>query len=107
MEKDRTVQNTEDIAFTKVTWGQTKELVGRFCVAQSDNVLLKITEYLPHFEHSTHVHPEQEEIIFVLSGNAVSETATAALTCIPATWPMCRPEWCTRPITPMTSRAAA
>ena len=79
MEKDRTVQNTEEIAFTKVTWGKTKELVGRFCVAQSDNVLLKITEYLPHFEHSTHVHPEQEEIIFVLSGNAVSETATGRI----------------------------
>lgn len=79
MARDRTVINTQNVDFTKVEWGQTKELVGRFCQAQSDNVLVKITEYLPHFQHSTHVHPQQEEIIFVLSGNAVSETETGRL----------------------------
>ena len=79
MKRDRTVQNAEALPFTQVEWGQTKELVGRYCTAQSDNVLVKITEYLPHFEHSTHIHPEQEEIIFVLSGNAISETATGRI----------------------------
>ena len=64
-------------------WGQTKELVGRFCRAQSDHVLVKITEYLPHFEHSPHVHPEQEEIILVLSGRAISETATGQIDLYP------------------------
>lgn len=79
MKRDRTVKNTEDLAFNKVEWGRTKELVGRFCEAQSDNVLVKITEYLPHFQHATHVHPEQEEIIFVLSGHAISETETGRI----------------------------
>ena len=83
MKRDRTVQNIEEIPFTSVDWGQTKELVGRFCVAQSDNILVKISEYLPHFEHSTHVHPEQEEVIFVLSGKAISETETGRIDLYP------------------------
>ena len=73
---DKVVFNTNDIPFTRVTWGQTKELVGRFCEAQSDQVLIKITEYLPSHTHSMHVHPEQDEIIFVLSGNGQTETAS-------------------------------
>jgi len=83
MERDRTVQNTEEIPFTSVAWGQTKELVGRFCVAQSENILVKISEYLPHFEHSPHVHEEQEEVIYVLSGKAITETASGRLDLYP------------------------
>lgn len=74
MERKRIVVKAEELSFTKVEWGQTKELVGRFCEAQSDNILFKITEYLPHFQHSTHIHPEQEEIIYVLSGRAITES---------------------------------
>ena len=49
MEQDRTVTVIDEIPFNKVEWGQTKELVGRFCKARSERVLVKITEYLPHF----------------------------------------------------------
>lgn len=83
MSRDRTVQICEEIPFTKVEWGRTKELVGRFCIAQSDNLLVKITEYLPHFQHPTHVHPEQEEVIYVLSGKAISESETGRIDLYP------------------------
>lgn len=71
---DKTVIDPESIPFTAVSWGQTKELVGSFCKAHSDNVLVKITEYLPSHSHKSHVHPEQEEIIVVLSGKGQTET---------------------------------
>lgn len=76
MARDKVVLDTSAIPFTQVVWGQTKELVGKFCEAQSDNVLIKITEYLPSHTHSFHTHPDQEEIIFVLSGNGQTETAS-------------------------------
>ena len=74
--RDKVVLDSDAIPFTKVVWGQTKELVGKFCEAQSDNVLVKITEYLPSHTHTLHVHPDQEEIIFVLSGRGETETAS-------------------------------
>ena len=83
MNGDRTVVDIEKIPFNQVDWGQTKELVGRFCQAQSERMLVKITEYLPHFEHSPHVHQEQEEVILVLSGRAISETATGRVDLYP------------------------
>ncbi len=36
----------------------------------------RITEYLPGYVHKLHVHPVQDEIIFVLEGKGASETAT-------------------------------
>ena len=73
---DKTVVNPESVPFVKVSWGQTKELVGKFCKAYSENILIKITEYLPSHVHEMHVHPEQEEIIIVLSGEGETETAS-------------------------------
>lgn len=73
--RDKVVLNSAAVPFTKVAWGRTKELVGKFCEAQSDNVLIKITEYLPNHTHTLHMHPDQEEIIFVLSGRGQTETA--------------------------------
>lgn len=49
-------------------------LVGKGSPAPSDRVMVKITEYLPGFIHQKHVHPVQEEIIFVLSGRGLTET---------------------------------
>lgn len=74
--RDKVVFDADVIPFTKVEWGQTKELVGKFCEARSDKVLIKITEYLPSHTHKLHVHPNQEEIIFVLSGRGQTETAS-------------------------------
>ena len=66
--KDKIVFDEKTILFVNVEWGRTKELVGKFCKAKSDNFLMKITEYLPGYIHELHVHPEQEETIYVLSG---------------------------------------
>jgi quercetin dioxygenase-like cupin family protein len=73
---DKVVLHEGSIPFVDVAWGKTKELVGKYCAARSEHVLIKITEYAPGLIHKKHVHPEQEEIIFVLSGNGFSETAT-------------------------------
>lgn len=83
MSKDRTVQIIDDVPFTNVEWGRTKELVGRYCEAQSDNLLIKITEYLPHFQHKKHVHPGQEEVQIVLSGRAITETDSGKIDLYP------------------------
>lgn len=65
-----------EIPYVDVEWGKTKELVGKFCAAHSENFLMKITEYLPGYIHAKHVHTAQEETIFVLSGRGYSETET-------------------------------
>lgn len=72
------VFSESDIAFETVEWGLTKVLVGRTAPegrGRTDKVLVKITEYLPGFVHKAHVHPDQDEVIFVLSGRGISETA--------------------------------
>ncbi|MCL6610220.1 MAG: cupin domain-containing protein [Peptococcaceae bacterium] len=73
--KDKAVLNESDIPFFSVDWGRTKVLVGKGSPAASDRVMVKITEYLPGYIHEKHVHPVQEEIIFVLSGRGLTETA--------------------------------
>ncbi len=81
--RDKVVFNADDIPFVSVAWGKTKELVGKFCEAQSDNVLIKITEYLPSHTHTHHTHPDQEEIIYVLSGRGQTETASGKVDLFP------------------------
>jgi quercetin dioxygenase-like cupin family protein len=61
----------EDIQFEKVAWGLTKELVNPQTVG-AKKVKVKITEWLPGHVHKKHIHPDQEEVIFVLSGKAES-----------------------------------
>lgn len=68
------VIRADDIEFVPVDWGRTKELVG-LETGRSELVQVKITEYLPGYVHKKHVHPEQDEVIFVLSGQGYSETA--------------------------------
>ena len=63
----------EDIEFEKVAWGRTKELVAPRTVG-AKKIKVKITEYLPGHAHKKHVHPDQEEVIFVLSGKDMAET---------------------------------
>lgn len=71
------VFSEKEVDFETVDWGRTKVLVGRSAPegrGQTEKVLVKITEYLPGYVHEMHVHPEQDEIIFVLSGQGISET---------------------------------
>ena len=68
----KTVQ-VNDIEFHKVDWGLTKNIVGPASMG-SEKIKVNITEYLPGYQHKLHVHPTQEEVIYVLSGNGVSET---------------------------------
>lgn len=63
----------EDIQFENVPWGLTKELVNPQTVG-AKKIKVKITEWLPGHVHKTHIHPDQEEVIFVLSGKGMAET---------------------------------
>ena len=63
----------EDIQFEKVAWGLTKELVKPQTVG-AKKVKVKITEWLPGHVHKKHVHPDQEEVIYVLSGKGMAQT---------------------------------
>ena len=68
----RTV-HINDVEFNDVDWGLTKNIVGPGSMG-SEKIKVNITEYLPGYRHKLHVHPTQEEVIYVLSGNGVSET---------------------------------
>ena len=63
----------DDIEFEKVEWGLTKELVAAHTVG-SKKIKVKITEWLPGHVHERHNHPDQEEVIYVLSGRGMAET---------------------------------
>lgn len=63
----------EEIEFEKVAWGLTKELIAPQTVG-AKKVKVKITEWLPGHVHQRHIHPDQEEVIFVLSGKGMAET---------------------------------
>jgi len=62
-----------EVEFEKVEWGLTKELVAPRTVG-SRKIKVKITEYLPGHVHKNHIHPDQEEVIYVLSGRGMAET---------------------------------
>jgi len=64
---------SDKIEFQKVDWGLTKNLIGPASTG-SKKIKVNITEYLPGYTHKLHVHPTQEEVIYVLSGKGVSET---------------------------------
>jgi uncharacterized RmlC-like cupin family protein len=63
----------DEVEYEKVDWGLTKELVAPQTVG-SRRVKVKITEYLPGHVHKAHVHPNQEEVIYVLSGRGMTES---------------------------------
>ncbi len=71
--KKRQVVLNEEIPFRQVEWGLTKDLVGPERMG-SEHIRLKITEYQPGFTHKLHMHPTQEEVIFVLEGRGITET---------------------------------
>jgi mannose-6-phosphate isomerase-like protein (cupin superfamily) len=67
------VINADNVEYEKVAWGLTKEIVAPKNMG-SQKIKVKITEYLPGYAHRPHVHPHQEEVIFVVSGRGVTET---------------------------------
>ena len=67
------VIHVDDIPFAVVVWGLTKEIIAPGTVG-AKKVKVKITEYLPGYVHRLHIHPDQEEVIFVLSGKGVTES---------------------------------
>jgi mannose-6-phosphate isomerase-like protein (cupin superfamily) len=71
---DKAIVNEKDEPFYSVAWGRTKSLVAKESPAFSDKVQVRITEYLPGFVHTLHVHPTQDEVIYVLEGKGASET---------------------------------
>jgi uncharacterized RmlC-like cupin family protein len=71
--KKRQALLADDVPFRQVVWGLTKDLVAPERMG-SEHVRIKITEYQPGFSHKLHVHPMQEEVIFVLAGKGISET---------------------------------
>jgi uncharacterized RmlC-like cupin family protein len=71
--KKRQVVLNADIPFRQVDWGLTKDLVGPERMG-SEKIRLKITEYQPGYSHKLHMHPTQEEVIFVLEGRGITET---------------------------------
>jgi len=73
--KDKIILKESEIPFYSVAWGKTKGLVAKESKAFSDKVQVRITEYMPGFVHTFHVHPEQDEVIYILSGCGFSETA--------------------------------
>lgn len=62
----------EEAQFVRVAWGLTKNLVGPQTM-NSKYLKVNITEYLPGHVHEPHAHPDQEEVIYVLSGRGHSE----------------------------------
>ena len=71
--KKRQVVLNGDIPFRQVDWGLTKDLVGPERMG-SEKIRFKITEYQPGYSHKLHMHPTQEEVIFVLKGRGITET---------------------------------
>ena len=65
--------SADDIEFEQVDWGITKELVAPQTLG-SEKLKVKITEYLPGYAHKLHIHPGQEEVIYVLTGKGITRT---------------------------------
>ncbi|TET07384.1 cupin domain-containing protein [Candidatus Aerophobetes bacterium] len=69
----RKILLVNEVDYERVEWGLTKTLVGPQNVG-SKKLKVNITEYLPGHVHKLHSHPNQEEVIYVLSGKGITET---------------------------------
>lgn len=69
----------QEVPFRQVDWGLTKDLVGPEQMG-AEHIRVKITEYLPGYSHKLHMHPTQEEVIFVLEGKGVTQTREDTIT---------------------------
>ena len=71
--KKRQVVMVESVPFRPVDWGLTKNLVGPETMG-SEKIKINITEYQPGYSHKLHMHPTQDEVIFVLEGRGITAT---------------------------------
>ncbi len=71
--KKRQVVLVGDVPYRKVDWGLTKNLVGPERMG-SEKIKIGITEYQVGCTHKLHMHPAQDEVIFVLEGQGITET---------------------------------
>jgi len=59
--------------FEPVEWGRTKSLFGPQ-TGGTEYLKINITEYAIGSGHKLHLHPGQEEVIFILDGEGVTKT---------------------------------
>jgi mannose-6-phosphate isomerase-like protein (cupin superfamily) len=59
--------------FEAVEWGRTKNLFGPES-GGTKYLKINISEYAPGSGHNLHMHPGQEEVIFILDGEGVTKT---------------------------------
>jgi len=69
----RKIISVNEVDYEKVEWGLTKTLIGPQNIG-SKKLKVNITEYLPGHVHKLHSHPNQEEVIYILSGKGITET---------------------------------
>jgi quercetin dioxygenase-like cupin family protein len=72
-----------DVPMMEVQWGRTKVLLGPGSEAQAPLFMMKITEYMPGHAHDWHDHPDQAEVIFVLSGRGVTKLSDGEREIVP------------------------
>ena len=72
-----------DVPMMNVQWGRTKILLGPGSEARAPQIMMKITEYMPGGAHDWHAHPQQDEVIFVLSGRGSTETSAGKQEIVP------------------------
>ncbi len=56
------------VPFEPVAWGRTKVLVGSQAGGGADPLYVAITEYQPGKGHLMHSHPEDDEVMIIVSG---------------------------------------
>jgi len=67
------VTKEDDMEFEPVQWGRTKNLCGPEN-GGAKHLKINITEYAIGSGHALHMHPGQEEVIFILDGEGVTKT---------------------------------
>ncbi|HEY7675773.1 MAG TPA: cupin domain-containing protein, partial [Candidatus Methylomirabilis sp.] len=65
---EKRVFRETDVPFVPVPWGRTKVLVGTAAGGDADKLYVAITEYLPGKGHLMHSHPEDDEVMIIVSG---------------------------------------
>jgi quercetin dioxygenase-like cupin family protein len=69
----RSVFAFEGCSLDKVEWGLTKALICPENIG-SNHLMVNVTVYSAGATHEMHVHNNQEEVIFIIEGNGLSQT---------------------------------
>lgn len=82
---EKRVFHESEVAFVPVAWGKTKVLVGSQPGGDADPFYVAITEYLPGVGHRMHVHPEEDEVMIIVSGQGYTLSDGARRDLVPGT----------------------